>query len=163
MRFNPSEMMRSATRPIWEGRFTRDGYRFELKTESTQSFVNLLRTGAVEFGVTAGAEEGLGWETVQHVFLHSLYNLGNYVFSVGQTRQIAFLSLLIHLEKRGGIAGLPAPCQGTGPNVFEYDRFRLGPLVLKREEHQTAAYQPMFDLLFQCAGIRNAPSLREFS
>jgi hypothetical protein len=96
---------------------------------------------------------------VEWVFTDSLYELAHYVWDGPSKPQTAFMSLLVTGATAKGFVTLSSQFDQNSPNAFEETRFRLGPLILKREEAGMRQFQPIFDLLFQCAGFRNAPSL----
>lgn len=157
--FSPFNIVPRANRNDWKGRFTRQGYRFDLTTAEWRAFVGLLHSGAVEFGVAPAGEHGIAWSTVEWVFTEALYEIARFVWSSPSKPQVAFLSLLVMGSTPEGLVGLPRSFVANYPNAFEETRFRLGPLVMRVEEVGTRQFQPMFDLLFQCAGFRNAPAI----
>jgi hypothetical protein len=77
----------------------------------------------------------------------------------GVSGSLAFISLLVTGATTDGIVGLPDGFVADQANSFEEATFRLGPPVLKAEEAGTRQFQPLFNLLFQCAGFRNAPPI----
>jgi hypothetical protein len=157
--FSPFNIVPRANRNDWKGRFTRHGYRFDLASAEGRAIVGLLHSGAVEFGVVPAGEHGIDWSTVEWVFTEALYELARFVWSSPSKPKVAFLSLLVTGATPEGIVGVPESFVANYPNVFEETKLRLGPLVMKIEEVGTRQFQPMFDLLFQCAGFRNAPGL----
>jgi hypothetical protein len=118
-----------------------------------------LHSGAIEFGVVPAGKHGIDLSTVQWVFTGALYEVAGFVWSSPSKPKVAFLSLLVTGATHEGIVGVPESFVANYPNVFEETNLRLGPLVMKVEEVGTRQFQPMFDLLFQCAGFRNAPAL----
>jgi hypothetical protein len=160
--FGPSNLVPNSSSNDWTRRFTRDGYRYDLSIANRRSFVTLLRSGAVEFGIVPGGDRGLDSDTVRWIFKESLYELASYLWEAKPSPKLAFISLLVTGATADGIIGLPDGFVGDQANSFEETTFRLGPLVLKAEEVGTRQFQPMFNLLFQCAGFRNAPDLLQF-
>jgi hypothetical protein len=124
-----------------------------------QAFATLLRSGAVEFGVVPAGDGGVRWDTLHWAFKDSLYELGTYIWGADPAPKAAFISLFVMGATPDGIVGLPEGFVGGQANSFEEETLRLGPLVLKAEEVGTRQFQPMFNLLFQCAGLRNAPDI----
>jgi hypothetical protein len=156
--FTPSVLVHGSGENDWKRRHTRYGFRLELTTP-VRAFVNLLRSGAVEFGVTAGTEAGLDWAILKSTFTNSLYELADYVWQAPSKPRSAFLTLLVTDAAPHGMAGLPSGYTQGVDNSFEEKELRLGPLVLKAEDAGSSQFQPMFDLLFQCAGFHGAPSI----
>jgi hypothetical protein len=158
--FSPSNLAPDSSTKDWTRRFTKDGYRSDLSIADRRVFVTLLRSGAVEFGVVPAGDRGVPWDTLRWTFKESLYELARYVWDAKPSPKLAFISLLVTGATAEGIAGLPDGFVRDQANSFEEPTFRLGPLLLKGEEVGTRQFQPMFNLLFQCAGIRNAPDLQ---
>jgi hypothetical protein len=157
--FGPSNLVPTSSSKDWTRRFTRDGYRFDLSIADRRVFVTLLRSGAVEFGVVPAGDRGVSWGTLQWTFKDSLYELGTYIWDAKPAPKVSFTSLLVNGATPDGIIGLPEGFVANQVNSFEEKTLRLGPLVLKAEEAGTRQFQPMFNLLFQCAGLRNAPDI----
>lgn len=157
--FSPFNLVPRANRNDWKGRYTRHGYRFDLASAEGRVFVGLLHSGALEFGVVPIQERGIDWNTVRWVFPEALYELAICIWSSPSKPKIAFLSLLVTGATPEGVIGLPDSFVSNYPNAFEEATLRLGPLAMKAEEVGTRQFQPTFNLLFQCAGFRNAPDL----
>ncbi len=160
--FAPSLIGQGSGEKDWNRRHTRCGIRFDL-INPVRAFVNLLRSGAVEFGVTAGTETGIDWPILRSTFASSLYALADYVWQSPSKPATAFLTLLITDAAPHGIAGLPSGYIQGFDNKFEEQELRLGPLILKAEDAGSRQFQPMFDLLFQCAGFRGAPPIHDLA
>jgi hypothetical protein len=158
-RIYPGNLVPRTRASDWKERYTRHGYRFDLAMHDNAAFAAVLRSGAVEFGVGAGSGEGIDWRIVEWVFTDSLYELARHVWDGPSKPQTAFISLLVTGATSKGFVALSSQFASDSPNALEESRFRLGPLLLKREEAGTRQFQPLFDLLFQCAGFRNGPSL----
>ncbi len=133
----------------------------DLATADRRAFLGLSRSGAVEFCIVPAGSSGIGWNTVQWVFTESLCELARYVWAGPANPKTAFLSLLVTGATEQGIVGLPPEFIGDSPNAFEEETIRLGPVLLSAEGAGTRQFQPMFNLLFQCAGFRAAPGLLE--
>jgi hypothetical protein len=159
--FSPSNLVPHVKAADWKGRYTRHGYRSDLATADRRAFLGLLRSGAVEFCIVPAGTNGIDWDTVQWVFTESLYELARYVWAGSTNPTTAFLSLLVTGATEQGIVGLPPEFTRESPNAFEEESLRLGPLLLNAEGAGTRQFQPMFNLLFQCAGFRAAPGLLE--
>jgi hypothetical protein len=157
--FGPSNLIPNSSSKDWTRRFTRDGHRYDLSIVNRRVFVTMLRSGAVEFGVALAGDRGLDSDMVRWIFKESLYELASYVWEAKPSPKLAFISLLVTGATADGIIGLPDGFVGDQANSFEEATFRRGPLVLKAEEAGTHQFQPLFNLLFQCAGFRNAPQL----
>ncbi|HET9636359.1 MAG TPA: hypothetical protein VFP26_10560 [Gemmatimonadaceae bacterium] len=157
--FGPSNLVPNSSSKDWTRRFTRDGYRFDWPLAERRAFATLLRSGAVEFGVVPAGDHGVSWDTLQWTFKESLYELAQYVWSVKSPPKLAFISLLVVGASPDGIIGLPEGFVAGQANSFEEKTLRLGPLLLKAEDVGTRQFQPMFNLLFQCAGLRHARDL----
>jgi hypothetical protein len=112
-----------------------------------------------EVEVAPAGDRGVSWGTLQWTFKDSLYELGTYIWDAKPAPKVAFTSLLVNGATPDGIIGLPEGFVANQVNSFEEETLRLGPLVLKAEEAGTRQFQPMFNLLFQCAGLRNAPDI----
>jgi hypothetical protein len=158
--FGPSNLVPDSSPKDWTRRFTRGGYRSDLSIAERRACVTLLRSGAVEFGIVPAGDRGVAWDTLRWTFKESLYELARYVWDAKPSPKLAFIALLATGATADGIIGLPSGFVGDQANSFEEPTFRLGPLVLKAEEAGTRQFQPMFNLLFQCAGFRNAPDLQ---
>jgi hypothetical protein len=159
--FSPSNLVSDSSTKDWTRRFTRDGHRSDISIADRRAFVTLLRSGAVEFGVVPAGDRGVAWDTLRWTFKESLYELARYVWDAKPSPKLAFISLLVTGATAGGIAGLSEEFVGDQANSFEEATFQLGPVVLKGEEAGTRQFQPLFNLLFQCAGFRNAPNLQQ--
>jgi hypothetical protein len=159
--FGPSNLVPNSSSKDWTRRFTRDGHRYDLSVANRRVFVTMLRSGAVEFGVVPAGDRGVAWDTLRWTFKESLYELASYVWEAKPSPKLAFISLFVTGATADGIAGLSEGFAGDQANSFEEATFQLGPVVLKGEEAGTRQFQPLFNLLFQCAGFRNAPNLQQ--
>lgn len=148
----------------WKQRYTTDGYRYTLDDGTQTAFIQLLRTGAAELGIVASSETGVDFGIVSRVFTNVLDSLRECVLRDAPTTE-SFVSLALHGTSGHGFVKLDKVWTDNAANLFEADPVRIGPLKIDDANHDRSldVFQPLFNRLFQAAGFRRDPTLRELA